>query len=71
MRFAELLAGSELDAALRAEIDELLERKQRASEAEYGLRRRFIACVYSRGTGARGNSTDFTGQSRWRCSGAR
>lgn len=30
MRFDELLAGSELEAGLRAEIDELLERKQRA-----------------------------------------
>lgn len=39
MRFAELLAGSELDAPLRQEIDDLLERKQRAGEAEYGLRR--------------------------------
>jgi predicted nucleotidyltransferase len=38
MRFAELLAGSELDAPLRHEIDELLERKQRAGEAEYGPR---------------------------------
>ncbi|WP_171951303.1 DNA polymerase beta superfamily protein, partial [Escherichia coli] len=53
MRFAELLAGSELDAALRAEIDELLERKQRASEAEYGLRRpllhAFIRAELARG----------------------
>jgi predicted nucleotidyltransferase len=39
MRFTELLAGSELDAPLRQEIDDLLERKQRAGEAEYGLRR--------------------------------
>lgn len=39
MRFAELLAGSDLDDALRQEIDELLERKQRAGESEYGLRR--------------------------------
>ncbi|MDU1436451.1 MAG: nucleotidyltransferase domain-containing protein [Citrobacter freundii] len=39
MRFAELLAGSELDAPLRHEIDELLERKQCAGEAEYGPRR--------------------------------
>ena len=29
----------ELDAPLRQEIDDLLERKQRAGEAEYGLRR--------------------------------
>lgn len=35
MRFAELLAGSELDAPLRQEIDELLERKQCAGEAEW------------------------------------
>lgn len=39
MRFNELLAGSELEAGLRAEIDELLERKQRAGEAENGPRR--------------------------------
>ncbi|MSG11422.1 nucleotidyltransferase, partial [Escherichia coli] len=39
MRFAELLAGSDLDAPLRQEIDELLVRKQRAGEAEYGPRR--------------------------------
>ena len=39
MRFAELLAGCELEAGLRQEIDELLERKQRAGEAEYGPRR--------------------------------
>ncbi|NIG46223.1 nucleotidyltransferase domain-containing protein [Enterobacter sp. Acro-832] len=35
MRFAELLAGSELCAPLRAEIDALLEIKQRAGETEY------------------------------------
>ncbi|WP_395305143.1 DNA polymerase beta superfamily protein [Enterobacter sp. ECC-019] len=39
MRFAELLAGSELSATLRAEIDALLEIKQRAGEAEYGPKR--------------------------------
>lgn len=39
MRFSELLAGSELEPALRNEIDELLVRKQRAGEAEYGIRR--------------------------------
>lgn len=39
MRFAELLAGSELCAPLRAEIDALLEIKQRAGEAEYGPKR--------------------------------
>lgn len=53
MCFAELLAGSELDAALRAEIDELLERKQRAGEAEYGPRRpllhAFIRAELARG----------------------
>lgn len=53
MRFAELLAGSELDAPLRAEIDELLERKQRAGEAEYGPRRpllhAFIRAEQARG----------------------
>jgi predicted nucleotidyltransferase len=38
MRFAELLAGSELDAQLRLEIDDLLARKQRAGEAQYGAR---------------------------------
>lgn len=32
MRFTELLAGSELDAPLRQEIDDLLERKQRAGK---------------------------------------
>ncbi len=37
--FSELLAGSELEPALRNEIDELLVRKQRAGEAEYGIRR--------------------------------
>jgi len=39
MRVDELLAGSELEMGLRAEIDELLERKQRAGEAENGPRR--------------------------------
>lgn len=39
MRFAELLAGSELSAPLREEIDALLEIKQRAGEAEYGPKR--------------------------------
>jgi len=39
MRFAELLAGSELDAPLRQEIDALLAIKQRAGEAQYGPRR--------------------------------
>lgn len=39
MRFATLLAGSDLDAPLRAEIDELLVLKQRAGEAQYGPRR--------------------------------
>ena len=39
MRFDELLAGSELETGLRAEIGELLERKQRAGEAENGPRR--------------------------------
>ena len=52
-KFAELLAGSELDAPLRAEIDELLERKQRAGEAEYGPRRpllhAFIRAELARG----------------------
>ena len=53
MRFAELLTGTELDAPLRAEIDELLERKQRAGEAEYGPRRpllhAFIRAELARG----------------------
>lgn len=53
MRFATLLAGSELDAALRAEIDELLVLKQRAGEAQYGPRRpllhAFIAEELARG----------------------
>lgn len=39
MRFADLLAGSALDAPLRAEIDELLAIKRRAGEAQYGPRR--------------------------------
>lgn len=39
MRFAELLAGSDLETALRREIDELLVCKMRAGEAEYGMRR--------------------------------
>lgn len=39
MRFAELLAGCDLEPALRREIDELLVRKMRAGEAEYGMRR--------------------------------
>ena len=42
MRFAELLAGSELCAPLRAEIDALLEIKQRAGESEYGPKRPFL-----------------------------
>ena len=42
MRFTELLAGSELCAPLRAEIDALLEIKQRADEAEYGPKRPLI-----------------------------
>ena len=42
MRFAALLAGSELCAPLRAEIDALLEIKQRAGEAEYGPKRPLI-----------------------------
>ncbi|MTH48563.1 nucleotidyltransferase domain-containing protein [Intestinirhabdus alba] len=53
MRFADLLAGSELDAPLRREIDELLVRKQRAGEAEYGPRRpllqAFIQAELARG----------------------
>lgn len=39
MRFASLLAGSDLEAPLRAEIDELLALKQRAGEAQYGAQR--------------------------------
>lgn len=39
MRFDQLLAGSELETGLREEINALLERKQRAGEAEYGPRR--------------------------------
>lgn len=54
MRFAELLAGSELDAQLRLEIDDLLARKQRAGEAQYGARlprlHAFIADEIERGT---------------------
>lgn len=54
MRFAELLVESELDAQLRLEIDELLARKQRAGEAQYGLRlprlHAFIRAEIERGT---------------------
>ena len=54
MRFAELLAGSELDWELRQDIAELLARKQRAGEAEYGQRlprlHAFIAAEIERGT---------------------
>ena len=39
MRFDQLLAGSELETGLREEINALLERKQRAGEAENGPRR--------------------------------
>lgn len=39
MRFDQLLAGCELETGLREEINALLERKQRAGEAEYGPRR--------------------------------
>ena len=53
MRFADLLAGSELDASLHQEIDDLLERKQRAGEAMYGPRRpllhAFILAELARG----------------------
>lgn len=53
MRFADLLAGSELDASLHQEIDELLERKQCAGEAMYGPRRpllhAFILAELARG----------------------
>ncbi|MFQ9623633.1 MAG: DNA polymerase beta superfamily protein [Enterobacteriaceae bacterium] len=47
MRFDELLAGSELEAGLRAEIDELLERKQRAGEARNGPRRPLLHAFIS------------------------
>lgn len=39
MRFADLVAGTVDDAALLAEINDLLEIKMRAGEAEYGFRR--------------------------------
>ena len=48
MRFAELLAGSELCAPLRAEIDALLEIKQRAGEAEYGPKRPFLHAFFAK-----------------------
>jgi predicted nucleotidyltransferase len=38
MRFEELLAGTVTDPLLLAEIEQLLARKQRAGEAEYGER---------------------------------
>lgn len=53
MRFAELLAGSNLDASLRQEVDELLEIKQRVGEAKFGARRpllhEFIVSELARG----------------------
>ncbi|SMG44630.1 nucleotidyltransferase domain-containing protein [Cedecea sp. NFIX57] len=53
MRFAELLAGSNLDASLRQEVDELLEIKQRVGEAKFGSRRpllhEFIVSELARG----------------------
>lgn len=53
IRFAELLAGSNLDTALRKEVDELLEIKQSVGEAKYGLRRpqlhEFIESELARG----------------------
>lgn len=39
MRFAELLAQSDLEKSLHTEIEELLAIKQRSNEAEYGSRR--------------------------------
>nr|BES07148.1 nucleotidyltransferase domain-containing protein [Escherichia fergusonii] len=68
MRFAELLTGTELDAPLRAEIDELLERKQRGRSGIWSAPS-FVTCVYSCGTGAWGNSTSVTGQQGRRCQG--
>lgn len=53
IRFAELLAGSNLDTSLRKEVDELLEIKQSVGEAKYGLRRpqlhEFIESELARG----------------------
>lgn len=53
IRFVELLAGSNLDTALRKEVDELLEIKQSVGEAKYGLRRpqlhEFIESELARG----------------------
>lgn len=53
MRFADLLQATVDDPLLRREIDELLARKQRAGEAEYGLPmprlHAFIAAELSRG----------------------
>jgi predicted nucleotidyltransferase len=53
IRFAELLAGSNLDTSLRKEVDELLMLKQSAGEANYGPQRpllhEFIVSELARG----------------------
>lgn len=53
MRFAELLARSNLDASLCQEVDELLEIKQRLGETQFGSRRpllhEFIQSELARG----------------------
>ncbi|MFW3573072.1 nucleotidyltransferase domain-containing protein [Kosakonia cowanii] len=63
MRFATLLAGSDLGAPLRAEIDELLEVKQRAGEAQYGARRPLMHDFISQEL-ARGEVADVLPESR-------
>ncbi len=63
MRFATLLAGSDLGAPLRAEIDELLEVKQRAGEAQYGARRPLMHDFISQEL-ARGEVADALPESR-------
>lgn len=63
MRFDTLLAGSELDSALRAEIDELLVLKQRAGEAQYGPRRPLLH-AFIREELARGAVADTLPESR-------
>lgn len=63
MRFATLLAGCDLAAPLRAEIDELLALKQRAGEAQYGARRPLLHAFISDEL-ARGEIADALPESR-------
>lgn len=63
MRFATLLAGSDLAAPLRAEIEELLVIKQRAGEAQYGARRPLLHAFIKEEL-ARGEIADALPESR-------